>query len=112
MIDFGCSTKFDRQKKLKDIVGTVLYIAPEVINKGEYDEKCDIWSLGVIMYIMLSGYPPFDGQTDDEIFDAIQNKAPSFTGEEWEKVSEDAKNLITLMLVKDPKERISALEAY
>lgn len=48
-----------------------MYIAPEVIKQDEYDEKCDIWSLGIVMYIMLSGRPPFDGQTDDEVFDAI-----------------------------------------
>jgi len=72
VIDFGCSTKFDRRKKIKDMAGTVLYLAPEVIKKDLYDEKCDIWSLGVVLYIMLSGYPPFDGVTDEELFDRIQ----------------------------------------
>lgn len=54
------------------MAGTVLYLAPEVIKKDLYDEKCDIWSLGVVLYIMLSGYPPFDGLTDEELFDRIQ----------------------------------------
>lgn len=71
MIDFGCSTKFDRTKKIQDIAGTVLYLAPEVLKKDAYDEKCDIWALGVVLFIMLSGIPPFDAPTDEELFDRI-----------------------------------------
>ncbi|KAL4464835.1 hypothetical protein ABPG74_011396 [Tetrahymena malaccensis] len=112
VIDFGCSTRFDKTKKIKDIAGTVLYLAPEVIKKNLYDEKCDIWSLGVVLYIMLCGYPPFDGKNDEEVFNAIQNQQVKFEGKEWEKISVQAKDLIEKMLQKDPDIRLSAQQAY
>lgn len=63
LIDFGFSNKFDaihRRKRLKTFIGTPLYMPPEVI-EGEYDEKCDVWSLGVLLYSLLCGQPPFVG---------------------------------------------------
>ena len=66
IIDFGTSIMVDKGTTLKTTHGTSYYIAPEVLNK-KYDEKCDVWSIGVILYILLSGKPPFDGDNDDEI---------------------------------------------
>ena len=66
IIDFGTSRKFKMKEKMKETCGTPYYIAPEVIN-GKYNEKCDIWSIGIILYIMLCGYPPFNGVNDFEI---------------------------------------------
>lgn len=63
MIDFGTSLVYDPNQKLAEKLGTPYYIAPEVLNKN-YSSKCDIWSCGVITYILLSGVPPFNGQTD------------------------------------------------
>lgn len=63
VIDFGTSIEFTRDEKLNARLGTAYYIAPEVL-RGEYDEKCDVWSCGVILYILLCGYPPFNGDTD------------------------------------------------
>jgi len=63
IIDFGTSLVYDPNKKLDEKLGTPYYIAPEVLNKN-YDSKCDIWSCGVITYILLSGMPPFNGQSD------------------------------------------------
>ena len=60
IIDFGTSDLFDKNKKMQKRFGTPYYIAPEVIN-NKYDEKCDLWSIGVIFYILLCGYPPFNG---------------------------------------------------
>ena len=80
IVDFGTSVKFKKNEKLTKITGTPYYIAPEVIC-GEYNEKCDIWSIGIIMYIMLTGIPPFQGKTNQKIFERIISTEPSFKGE-------------------------------
>jgi len=73
IINFGSSMSFDDPSSLtKDIVGTAYYIAPEVMKK-QYDYKCDVWSCGVMMYILLSGTPPFDGKNDEEILQNVMN---------------------------------------
>lgn len=63
LIDFGLSNKYDTKhlKRLKTFVGTPIYLPPEIL-EGEYDEKCDVWSLGILLYILLCGYPPFSGK--------------------------------------------------
>ena len=71
IIDFGTSQAFDPTKKMKARLGTPYYIAPEVLNK-KYNEKCDVWSCGVIMFVILSGYPPFQGGTDIEILTKVK----------------------------------------
>ena len=71
VIDFGTSAKFDPSKKMKQTYGTAYYIAPEVLT-SEYNEKCDVWSIGVILYILLSGRPPFDGKDDKEIVKKVR----------------------------------------
>ena len=81
------------------VFGTSYYLAPEVI-EGEYSEKCDVWSLGVIMYILLSGEPPFNGETDYEIVERIKAGEYSLEGEHWDQISDQAKNLIELLLVR------------
>ena len=107
LIDFGTAKEFKPGKKMCKFIGTSYYIAPEVL-KERYDEKCDVWSCGIILYILLCGYPPFNGNTNVEIFQAIQNQNPIFTGEEWEDITSEAKDLIKLMLKKNPNERWSA----
>ena len=107
LIDFGTAKEFKPGKKMCKFIGTSYYIAPEVL-KERYDEKCDVWSCGIILYILLCGYPPFNGNTNVEIFHAIQNQNPTFTGEEWEDITSEAKDLIKLMLKKNPNERWSA----
>ena len=85
-------------------VGTAYYMSPEVI-QGNYDNKCDIWACGVILYIMLCGYPPFDGDTENDILKAISKKKFFFPEEEWKSVSDDAKDLIKHMIC-DPDKRL------
>ena len=93
-------------KRLKSKVGTLYYISPEII-KGNYDEKCDIWACGVILYILLAGYPPFTGNTDKEVYNLITSLKYDFDKEHWKNVSKYAKDLIKNMLIP-AKNRYSA----
>lgn len=95
---------------MSQIFGTAYYIAPEVL-KGEYNEKCDLWSIGVILYILLSGKPPFDGNDDKEIVTNVRMGVYSITGSDWKNISADAKDLIKKMLTYDAQNRINAEEA-
>ena len=108
VIDFGMSKRFDHNKLLTEKVGTAYYISPEVI-KGKYDEKCDIWSAGVILYILICGYPCFNGEDDREILIAIQKGKIRFPSPEWDDVSDDVKNLI-LRMCCPPEKRLNAEE--
>ncbi len=72
LIDFGTAMRFKKGQRFKQAFGTSYYIAPEVLN-GNYNEKCDIWCVGVILYFLLSGRPPFIGEDDLEIIDKIKN---------------------------------------
>ena len=79
LIDFGSATHFTPNKKLTDLVGSAFYIAPEVL-KFNYNEKCDLWSSGVILYILLCGIPPFSGNTNEEIVNKIKKGVYAFDG--------------------------------
>ena len=96
VIDFGMSKRFDSKHFMSEKVGTAYYISPEVL-QGKYDEKCDIWSAGVILYIIICGYPCFNGDDDDEIFAAIQKGKIAFPSPEWDDVSDDVKKLVKKM---------------
>ena len=110
LIDWGCAKVLPPKERLHVLDGTPYYIAPEVL-AGDYDEKCDVWSTGVVMYILLCGYPPFNGKKTEDIYKAIKKGNLKFPGKEWSVVSQEAKELISKMLEKDPKKRCSALEA-
>ena len=84
--------------------------APEVLKKG-YDAKCDVWSCGVIAFILLSGTPPFDGETDNDIEKAILKGDFKFKGRVWDSVTDDAMDFIQDLLTYDPLERPTAEEA-
>ena len=109
IIDFGTSKKVKINERLNAKLGTAYYIAPEVLNNN-YDLKCDVWSCGVILYVFLCGYPPFNAKNDDDIFKKILKGQFTFPKEEWSQVSEEAKQLISLMLTFDPATRPSAGE--
>lgn len=110
IIDFGTSNYYEKNKKLTLKVGTPYYIAPEVLKK-EYNNKCDLWSCGCIMYVLLSGSPPFDAPDDVSIMDKVKLGKYNFNGKEWSSVSHLATNLIDKLLIYDYKKRISAEQA-
>lgn len=85
---------------MKTKAGTPYYIAPEVLH-GKYDESCDIWSLGVILYILLSGLPPFYGRNDAEILQMVKSQQYSFDIPEFKHVSEAAKDVIRACLTPE-----------
>lgn len=110
LIDFGLSKNFGSSEELNSRVGTPYYISPEVL-KGSYGKECDVWSLGVLIYTLLCGEPPFRGPYNDAIFAKILRGVYNFDGKPWESVSDDAKNLISRMLVINPVDRITIEEA-
>lgn len=110
LIDFGTCNYYDGNKSLTLRVGSPYYIAPEVL-KRKYNEKCDIWSCGVILYIMLVGYPPFSGSTTSELLENVGKGKFSMKSQCWNNVSEPAKDLLKKMLEFEPSKRISAQEA-
>jgi len=110
IIDFGTSDKIKNKTMLTLQIGTSYYIAPEVL-ESNYNEKCDLWSCGVIMYILLCGTPPFFAGEENEIFDLIKEGKYSFRAEDWEDVSEEAKDLIRHLLKRDISMRFSAQQA-
>lgn len=92
------------------MVGSPYYIAPEILQKA-YDYRCDLWSVGILLFFMLSHSFPFKGQTSEEIFHSIKKDKLTFDGLIWDKVSEQAKDLISKLLVKSPDIRLTAVEA-
>lgn len=112
LIDFGHATYYDPQKSnpMTKRYGTPYYMAPEVL-KLQYTNKCDVWSIGVISYILLCGYPPFNGRTNNEIFEKIKRGKVSFARSPWEDVSQIAKNFVSTLLKPNYEDRPSAYEA-
>lgn len=110
LIDFGLSKRQEAGKKLKTIAGTPYYMAPEVLD-GQYDSKCDTWSLGVLLYVFMSGYLPFQGENRNDVFYKIQNAKYHFNHAEFKEVSPGVIDLIKQLLVVNPKQRLSAGQA-
>ena len=109
LIDFGLSRKYNEKEKMQTVLGTPYYVAPEVL-QGSYDEKCDIWSVGAFMYIMLTGEPPFTGKNSQTIFKNILNTEPCFKDEKFSAFSKDLIDILKKCLCKDSSERPSAEE--
>ncbi|XP_057433042.1 calcium-dependent protein kinase 17-like [Lotus japonicus] len=107
--DFGLSVFYKQGDTFKDIVGSAYYIAPEVL-KRRYGPEVDIWSVGVMLYILLSGVPPFWAESEHGIFNAILKGHVDFTSDPWPSISPAAKDLVRKMLNSDPKQRLTAQE--
>ena len=112
VIDFGTAIIFNKNKNDKSLTGSVYYICPEVLSKNRnYTEKCDVWSCGIIMYILLTGLPPFNGDSDEEIVTKIKNGRFNMEKYPWPIISSQAKDLIKKLLEFDPNKRVTAEEA-
>ena len=110
VIDFGLSKICTPElKRMKTRAGTPYYISPEVLS-GDYDISCDMWSAGCMLYILLSGYPPFYGDDNTEILQHVKTGEFDFDDDPWDQVSNDAKDLIKKLIVK-PSKRLTAAEA-
>ena len=107
LIDFGSCNYIKKNENFTLKVGSPYYIAPEVL-KHDYNNKCDIWSIGVILYILLVGYPPFKAKNKNDLFNKIKTGNYSMEGPGWNRVSAQAKDLVTHMLEYDYNKRYSA----
>ncbi|KAI4375763.1 hypothetical protein MLD38_013590 [Melastoma candidum] len=108
-IDFGLSVFFKPGQKFNDVVGSPYYVAPEVLRKN-YGQEADVWTAGVILYILLSGVPPFWAETQQGIFDAVLKGYIDFDSDPWPVISNSAKDLIRGMLCSRPSDRLTAHE--
>jgi len=110
LIDFGLAIRLAPSEKATEVCGTTSYMAPEVL-KGEYAMECDVWSLGVILFFMLSGTLPFPGKNDDEKEERILKGGFSTEGRHWKDVSQDGIDFVKQLLNATPKKRLSTKAA-
>lgn len=106
LIDFGLSKHVEKSERLSQRVGSCYYIAPEVLSGG-YDYRCDIWSLGVLCYMLLSGSPPFFGKTVEDVYEATLKQEPVFPDKKFRHISAKCMDFMRRLLVKDPSLRMS-----
>jgi len=106
--DFGLSKDFSDSNQMTTCCGSPSYVAPEVLQQGVYNNSCDIWSIGVILYVLLSGFLPFFGETQEELFDKILTGSYSFANKVWDEISPTAKDLVTKMLTLNEEDRPTA----
>ncbi|XP_027345960.1 CDPK-related kinase 5-like isoform X2 [Abrus precatorius] len=109
-IDFGLSDFVKLDERLNDIVGSAYYVAPEVLHRA-YSTEADVWSIGVIAYILLCGSRPFWARTESGIFRAVLKADPSFDEPPWPSLSDEAKDFVKRLLNKDPRKRMTAAQA-
>ncbi|KHG24389.1 Calcium-dependent protein kinase 28 [Gossypium arboreum] len=108
--DFGLSDFIRPGKRFQDIVGSAYYVAPEVLKRKSGPES-DVWSIGVITYILLCGKRPFWDKTEDGIFREVLKNKPDFRRKPWPTISDSAKDFVKKLLVKDPRARLTAAQA-
>ncbi|NXI86777.1 KCC2B kinase, partial [Rhipidura dahli] len=112
LADFGLAIEVQGdQQAWFGFAGTPGYLSPEVLRKEAYGKPVDIWACGVILYILLVGYPPFWDEDQHKLYQQIKAGAYDFPSPEWDTVTPEAKNLINQMLTINPAKRITAHEA-
>jgi calcium-dependent protein kinase len=110
LIDFGLSKHFEPEERLSQRVGSCYYTAPDVLN-GNYDHRCDVWSLGVLCYMLLSGSPPFHGNTVEEVYQSTLTKEAVFPEKKFRHISPACMDFMRRMLIKDANLRITTAQA-
>ena len=113
IIDFGLARRYYQnsfEPYMSAIVGTPLFIAPEVLRK-KYDKLCDLWSVGVIAFVLICGYAPFNGRNNKEVHDAVKRGKFQFQSKYWKGVSKEAKDFISRLLRTNPKKRMTIEQA-
>ncbi|CAL1410067.1 unnamed protein product [Linum trigynum] len=110
VIDFGLSDYVRPDERLNDIVGSAYYVAPEVLHRS-YSTEADVWSIGVIAYILLCGSRPFWARTESGIFRSVLKADPNFDEASWASISPEAKDFVKRLLNKDPRRRMTATQA-
>ena len=112
LADFGFARRVKQMNGLRTLCGTPGYLAPEILERfPAYDVKCDLWSVGVILYLLLVGYLPFEDEDEDKVFEKTRNGQYDFHPTYWKTVSTEAKTLVTKLLTVNPAKRWSATEA-
>lgn len=109
--DFGLSKIVNDKNNLKTACGTPSYVAPEILKGGNYGLEVDMWSCGVILYVLLCGFPPFYSDNDANLYELIKSGSYSFPNPYWADISESAKDLITKLLIVEPSKRMTAVQA-
>jgi len=110
LIDFGLARRYNPKEKLQVLFGTPEFVAPEVVNFNKVDHKTDMWSVGVICYVLLSGLSPFMGDSDLETMANVTRAIYDYDDESFDPISDEAKAFIDKLLLKDPEKRMSATE--
>ncbi|KAL7476482.1 hypothetical protein ACHAW6_002338 [Cyclotella cf. meneghiniana] len=113
IIDFGLARRHRAERgepPMSTIVGTPYYISPDVLRKS-YDKSTDLWSVGVISYILLCGYPPFNGASNTEVYSAVRRGLYYFPSADWKHVSSSARDFVVRLLQTDPRRRMTAEQA-
>ena len=108
--EFNYARSFNKKKKLSKKVGTSYYVAPEVLNRS-YNEKCDVWSIGVLSFILLCGKPPFWGEDEKQIIEKVKAGEPDWRQDEWANISQEGQDFVKLLLTIKPSHRPSSSEA-
>jgi len=110
LVDFGFASEFTPGHLLKEQVGSPGYVAPEVLT-GQYNQLCDLWSCGVLLYVLLCGSLPFHAKTDSGMARAVLTSDWTFKGEVWDRCSPDAKDLVRVLMRPDPRYRFASAQA-
>ena len=111
LADFGFAARVHEPKSLSKQCGTPFFVSPEILMRKPYDQQSDMWSVGCIVFLLLSGNLPFMGRSQKDLFRKIVAGKFEFDPEDWQDVSDDAKDLVSKLLVLNPDERITASEA-